>query len=83
MMKVIEVTTLAFVTTSLAFWLPYVVKAQCFVNEATNEDDDKWDQGWRFLVKYNCPEGYFSPGATLFMNTEGSVIKSIVTGLTY
>lgn len=34
-------------------------------------------------MQYNCPDDYFSPAATLFFNTEGTVIKSIVTGFTF
>lgn len=82
-MKVLEVTLLALVTTSLAYWLPYVVAEQCFINTATNGGTDESDKGWKFLVQYNCRDGYFSPMATLFFNSEGTIIKSIVTGFTY
>lgn len=81
--RVVEVTLLAFVTTSFAYWLPYVVYAQCFTEEVTNGGNSGNEKDWKFLVQYNCPTGYFNPLATLFMNTESTVIKSIVTGFTY
>jgi len=63
---------LSFVTTSVAYWLPYLVKASCFGKGTTNE--------FKFLVQYNCPDEYYNPMATLFFNSEGTVLKSIVSG---
>jgi len=31
------------------------------------------------IVNYDCPEGKFSPLATLFFNTEGAAIRSIIS----
>ena len=32
------------------------------------------------LVQYNCPDGEYEPLATMFMNTEGDAIRSIISG---
>merc|ERR1711871_1068025 len=82
-MRVVEVTILCLITTSMAYWLPYVNGARCFYNGFTNGGEDEADIEWRFLVRYNCPSGYFNPAATLFFNSEGTIIKSIVTGFTF
>jgi chloride channel 7 len=71
-MKVLEVCMLSFVTTSVAYWLPYLIKANCYGKGTTND--------YKFLVQYNCPDDYYNPMATLFFNTESTVIKSIVSG---
>ena len=32
------------------------------------------------VVQYQCKEGEYSPLATMFMNTEGDAIRSIISG---
>lgn len=72
-LRVTEVVVIAMVTSSFAYWLPYTANAICF---PMGDNDQK------ILVQYNCPTDYFNPLATLFFNTEGSIIKSIVSGYT-
>ena len=69
--RIFEVTLIAIVTTAFAFWLPYWIQSECV--PVGNSTDNS-------LVQYNCPNTYFNPLATLTMNTEGLVVKNIVTG---
>ena len=73
-MQVVEVTVLAFVTTSFAFWLPLTDQAKCFPLPTHNR------RNYNNLVQYNCPTGYTSAYATLMFNTEGSLIRSLIHG---
>lgn len=70
-MRVVEVTVLALVTTSFAFWLPLTDQAKCYPEPL---EDNK------MTVQYNCPTGYFSPYASLLFNTEGSIIRALIRG---
>ena len=77
-MKVIEVTLLALVTTSFAFWLPYCAQSMCFVIGSGLGSRTTGTE-----VQYNCPTGYYNPLATLLLNTEGSIMRNIMTGSMY
>jgi hypothetical protein len=70
-MKVVEVTVLAFLTTSFAFWLPLTDAAICLVEPSEVPKN---------LVRYNCPSGYYNPMATLLFNTEGMTIRALLLG---
>lgn len=71
--KCAEVTVLAFITTSLFYWLPFWTAAKCFPKNDTYGDEV-------YLVQYNCPKQFYNPLATLFFNTEGLVIQTLVGG---
>lgn len=68
-MKVIEVTVLALVTTTFAFWLPLTDGAKCYLKPENVKN---------LMVQYNCPTGYITPYATLLFNTEGGIIRSLI-----
>lgn len=70
--KCMEVTILAFITSSFFYWLPYVTAAKCYSGSDTNYADGV------HLAQYNCPNGFYNPLATLFFNTEGLVIRAMV-----
>ena len=61
-------------TTSVFFWSPYFfsdcvdLKAQPVLE--SNED---------LIIQYDCPDDHYSPLATLFFNTEGAAIRSIIS----
>ena len=69
-LKMVEVTILALATTSFAYWLPYWVQAECYQGVS----------GDKTIVQYNCPKNQFNPLATLTMNSEGLIIRNIVSG---
>ena len=68
LMKVGEVCGLAFVTSTVFFWFPYWINAKCYPAVETFSENV-------FLSQYNCPKGFFNPLATLFFNTEGTVLQ--------
>ena len=70
-LRMVEVTVLALITTVFAFWLPNWVQAGCYSFFYGQE---------KSLVQYNCPNGYYSPFATLTMNSESLIIQNIVNG---
>jgi len=45
-----------------------------------NGENSLSDDNKEIAVQYDCPHGYYSPLATMFMNTEGDAIKSIISG---
>ena len=59
-------------TTSCFFWSACIFNDCESAASATNAGD--------ILVQYNCAEGEYSPLATMFMNTEGDAIRSIISG---
>ena len=71
--KCAEVTVLAFITTTMFYWLPFWAQAKCFKQPDTYSEEV-------YLVQYNCPKDFYNPLATLFMNTEGTVIRTLVGG---
>lgn len=82
--RVVEVCVLSGITTSFAFWLPYLLGPQCYYKpENPVPLAGHYSEKWDFLVQYNCPTGSFSPVATLFFNTEGTVIKALVSGISF
>lgn len=34
-------------------------------------------------MQYNCPDDYFNPAATLFFNSEDTIIKALIAGFSY
>ena len=71
--KLCEAALFSFMTTSCFFW-----SAKLF-NDC--ESDSTIDaSNMDTIVQYNCAEGSYSPLATMFMNTEGDAIRSIISG---
>ena len=73
-MRVLEAIVISFISTSAFFWLPYFFKADC-VNESTINAYSK-----DLMVTYNCPKGQYDPFATMFFNSEGDALRSILSG---
>ena len=61
-------------TTSVFFWAPYFFNDCTYYTEDSiaSENDD-------LVVTYDCPEDHYSPLATLFFNTEGAAIRTIIS----
>lgn len=70
----IEITIIAVVTTSFAFWLPYFVQSICYFSI---------DSPNKSLVQYNCPTSYFNPFATLLMNTQNTVVANLINSYSF
>jgi hypothetical protein len=69
--KISEVTVLAFVTTTVFYWLPYWTNANCVATQGVFSMVDSTPS------QYNCPAGFFNPLATLMLNTEGLTLRAI------
>jgi len=61
-------------TTTFFFWIPYIF-ARCIARSSVEDKETK-----ELLVTYTCPEGYYNPLATMFFNTEGGAIGTIISG---
>ena len=70
--KLTEACAFSVMTTSVFYWSAKMFNDCELSSEAFNSED--------ILVQYNCPAGYYSPLATMFMNTEGDAIRSIISG---
>ena len=72
--KLLEAFLFSFGTTTCFFWFPFVFH-DCYstasITDPANEE---------IIVQYDCPNGEYSAMATMFMNTEGSAIRSIISG---
>ena len=73
-MKVLESIFFSVATTSVFFWSPYFANDCIDMNEKPVSDENQ-----DLVVNYDCPEGHYSPLATLFFNTEGAAIRSIIS----
>ena len=70
----LEAGAFSILTTTCFFWAPYVF-SRCVLNDTVESDETK-----ELLVTYTCPKGSYNPLATLFFNTEGAAIGSIIAG---
>jgi chloride channel 7 len=70
----LESAVFSLLTTTCFFWTPFVF-AKCISNASVENEETK-----ELLVTYTCPEGYYNPLATMFFNTEGGAISSIISG---
>ena len=60
-------------STTVFFWFPYYFHTECVSKEdvsTINKD---------LMVTYNCPEGKYSSFATMFFNSEGDALRSILS----
>lgn len=71
-MKVCESIFFSIATTSYFYWSPYFFNDCVDISQTDSDVDD-------LLVNYDCPDGKYSPLATLFFNTEGAAIRSIIS----
>ena len=73
-LKPIETTLICFFTASFFFWAPYLSSEECLLTSGLTH------LAKELATQYNCPEGEYSPLATLFFSTEGSVVRGIISG---
>ena len=71
-MRPVEAGIFSLIITSFFFWTPFV-----FANCISNTNAGASQQN--LLVRYTCPEGSFNVVASMFMNTEGSAIRTIIS----
>jgi len=77
-MRPIETCIFSFATATVFFWAPYVL-GTCEPNPVpVAESNDNLDLG--LLVTYTCPDNYYNPLGTMLFNTEGSAIRTIISG---
>ena len=75
-LKVIESIFFSVATTSVFFWSPW------FANDCIDMTKPGYEvskENADLVVNYDCPENHYSPLATLFFNTEGAAIRSIIS----
>ena len=70
-MKLAEAAFFSIATTTVFFWFPFVFE-ECRTTEGVKDTD--------VIVNGACPEGQFNPLATMFYNTEGDAIRSLISG---
>ena len=73
-MKLMDILVLAIVTSTFFFFAPYMINGQCVPDEDLREEVEK------FSIRYNCPDGFYSPLATMLLNTQSNTAKSLVYG---
>jgi hypothetical protein len=74
-MKPLEAVLFSFISTTIFFWAPYIFP-QCIDQNNVEPDSEAKD----LLVVYNCPSDKYSTLATMLFNTEGSAIRTIISG---
>lgn len=67
--KIIEVMAFSFVSASLFFWLSYACK-ECYQEDVVVDYEN--------YVSFQCPKDYYNPQATLYLNSEGAVIRALM-----
>jgi H+/Cl- antiporter ClcA len=72
--KPLESAFFSILTTTVFFWTPFVF-SKCIPVSSVADEHTK-----ELLVTYTCPTGYYNPLATMFFNTEGGAISSIISG---
>jgi len=70
----LEAVAFSVLTTTFFFWTPYVY-AKCILKSTVENEETK-----DLLVTFTCPDGYYNPLATMFFNTEGGAISTIISG---
>ena len=74
-LKVFEAVAFSFMISSTTFWAPFMFP-QCIDRSKVSENSLDAE----LLVSYTCPEGKYSTLATMLFNTEGSAIKTLISG---
>lgn len=74
--KFLEIMLLAVLTSTCFFFAPYFMKSEC----VPNITDPINEELGNITVRFNCPEDYYSPLATMLLNTETAIAKTLVYG---
>ena len=69
-MKVLEVIGITFLTATVIFFAPMIIKNDCLDSEAGNLEAT--------YINYLCKDKEYNPLATFLFNPEGSVIKAFL-----
>ena len=74
-MKIVEAVLFSTVTTTCFYWSPW------FANDCTSLADIRTNNpaNLDLVVNYDCPTDEYSPLATMFFNTEGDAIRTIIS----
>ena len=71
--KICEAVLFSVMTTTTFYWLPAAVN-DCYSDATVSASTQN------LIAQYNCKDGYYSPLATMFLNTEGDAIRSLISG---
>ena len=74
-MKILESVLFSVVTTTFFYWSPF------FADDCISLDDIRTNnpRNLDYVVNYDCPDNEYSPLATMFFNTEGDAIRTIIS----
>lgn len=72
--KLTEAVLFSLVTSTCFYFIPNLF------NDCRDASSVAKSSDAEIVVQYDCPAGQYSPLATMFMNTEGSAIRSIISG---
>lgn len=72
--KLVECVLFSVATTTSFYFFPKLL------NDCRDATGVLSSTNHELVVEYDCPPGQYSPMATMFMNTEGSAIRSIISG---
>ena len=75
-MKITEAVFFSLFTTSMFFWLPRFLSTERGCKPVSDVDAENMD----LLVNFDCPKDQYSPLASMFFNTEGDAIRTIISG---
>ena len=78
-MKIAEAAFFSFITTTTFYWMPLSTN-DCKSVSTGGTGNMPLGSNEDIAVQYDCKEGYYSPLATMFFNTEGDAIRSIISG---
>mmetsp|Transcript_35690 Transcript_35690/g.43688 ORF Transcript_35690/g.43688 Transcript_35690/m.43688 type:complete len:273 (+) Transcript_35690:655-1473(+) len=70
--KLLEAALFSLATTTAFYWFPFIFE-ECRAIGAGSSNDD-------IIVAGACPKGSYNPLATMFFNTEGDAIRSLISG---
>ena len=71
--RIAEAAFFSLLTTSVFYWFPRAITECKPISDLSAENVE-------ISVQYDCPTNYYSPLASMFFNTEGDAIKSIISG---
>lgn len=71
-MKVTEAVLFSMLTTSIFYWMP-AAYLNCYSMTSLSESNKE------LAVTYSCPANQYSPLASMFQNTEGSAIRTLIS----
>ena len=71
--KPLEASFFVLLTVAVFFWLPKLYRVCRDVDDVANANK-------KLMVTYDCEKGQYNPFASLFFNSEGDALKSILSG---